>query len=184
MDLGVFLESPQGSQSLSRVGACRCAFLPSCSSSVTLPFPCILGSVAFPRGFPRGFPTTLSTVMSHVPPSCQSILGLKVDAMPGKHASASLQHPALQRCLDSDPQPALPVVTLPRHPKKPNLCLPQVVESHHSPSNISSLQLKARVSQLSFCDPSGYASICLKKWNICFKAKVIFIFLDFSSACP
>ena len=78
MDLGVFLESPQGSQSLSRVGACTCAFLPSCSSSVTLPFPCILGSVAFPRGFPRGFPTTLSTVMSHVPPSCQSILGLKL----------------------------------------------------------------------------------------------------------
>ena len=38
---------------------------------------------AFPPGFPRRFPT----VMSHVPPSCQSILGLKVDAMPGKQAS-------------------------------------------------------------------------------------------------
>ena len=38
MDLGVFLESPQGSQSSSRVGACTFAFLPSCSSSVTLPF--------------------------------------------------------------------------------------------------------------------------------------------------
>ena len=38
MDLGVLLESPQGSQSSSRVGACTCAFLPSCSSSVTLPF--------------------------------------------------------------------------------------------------------------------------------------------------
>ena len=52
MDLGVLLESPQRSQSLSRVGACTCAFLPSCSSNVTLPFPWIKGSGAFPRGFP------------------------------------------------------------------------------------------------------------------------------------
>ena len=37
-NLGVLLESPQGSQSSSRVGACTCAFLPSCSCSVTLPF--------------------------------------------------------------------------------------------------------------------------------------------------
>ena len=60
MDLGVLLKSPQGSQSSSRVGACTCAFLPSCSSSVTLPFKWIKGSVAFPRGFPRGFPSRLS----------------------------------------------------------------------------------------------------------------------------
>ena len=52
MDLGVLLESPQGSQSSYRVGACTCAFLPSCSSSVALPFAWIKGSVAFPRGFP------------------------------------------------------------------------------------------------------------------------------------
>ena len=66
MDLGVLLESPQGSQSSSRVGACTCAFLPSCSSSVTLPFVWIKGSVACPRGFatrlsheafPQGCPT-------------------------------------------------------------------------------------------------------------------------------
>ena len=44
--------TPQGSQSSSRVGAFTCAFLPSCSSSVTLPFAWIKGSVAFPRGFP------------------------------------------------------------------------------------------------------------------------------------
>ena len=59
-------ESPQGSQSSSRVGACTCAFLPSCSSSVTLPFAWIKGSVAYPRcfpaslsheGFPQGCPT-------------------------------------------------------------------------------------------------------------------------------
>ena len=52
MDLGVLLESPQGSQSSSRVGACTRAFLPSCNSSVTLPFAWIKGSGAFPRGFP------------------------------------------------------------------------------------------------------------------------------------
>ena len=52
MDLAVLLESPQGSQSSSRVGACTCAFLPSCSSSVTLPFAWIKGSGALPRGFP------------------------------------------------------------------------------------------------------------------------------------
>ena len=33
--------------------ACTCDFLPSCSSSVTLPFACIKGSVAFPRSYPR-----------------------------------------------------------------------------------------------------------------------------------
>ena len=52
MDLGVRLESPQGSQSSSRVGACTCVFLPNCSSSVTFPFARIKGSVSFPRGFP------------------------------------------------------------------------------------------------------------------------------------
>ena len=50
--LRVLLDSPQGSQSWSRVGACTCAFLPSCSSSVGLPFAWIKGSVSFPRGFP------------------------------------------------------------------------------------------------------------------------------------
>ena len=52
MDLGVLLKSPQGSQSSSRVGACTCAFLPSCSSSVALPYAWIKGSVSFPQGFP------------------------------------------------------------------------------------------------------------------------------------
>ena len=79
MDLGVLLESPQGSQSSSRVGACTCAFLLSCSSSVPLPFAWIKGSVAFPRGFPTG--------LSHVPPWCESIFGLKVEAVQGKQVS-------------------------------------------------------------------------------------------------
>ena len=64
--LGVLLESPQGNQSSSQVGACTCAFLPSCSSSVTLPFGLIKATWAFPRGFlmrlsfeafPQGCPT-------------------------------------------------------------------------------------------------------------------------------
>ena len=79
MDLGVLLESPQGSQSSSRVGACTCAFLPSCSSSVALPFAWIKGSVPFPRGFPTG--------LLHVPPLCESIFGLKVEAEQGKQVS-------------------------------------------------------------------------------------------------
>ena len=54
-DLEGLLESPQGSQSSSPVVACTCAFLPSCSSSVTLPLVWIKGSVAFPRGFPTRF---------------------------------------------------------------------------------------------------------------------------------
>ena len=77
MDLGVLLESPQGSQSSSRVGACRCAFLPSCSSSVTLPFAWNKGSVAFPRGFP----TKLSHSAVPRAPWCESIHGLKVEAV-------------------------------------------------------------------------------------------------------
>ena len=57
MDLGVLLETPQGSQTSSRVGACTCAFLPCCTSIVTLPFAWIKGSGAFLRGFPtRLFP--------------------------------------------------------------------------------------------------------------------------------
>ena len=85
-------ESPQGSQSSSRVGECTCPFLPSCSSSVTLPFAWIKGSVPFPRGFPtslshEAFPRAFPTVLSHVPPWCESILGLKVEAVQGKQVS-------------------------------------------------------------------------------------------------
>ena len=61
MDLGVLLESPQGSQSLSRVGACSCAFISSSSSSVTLAF-AYQGICGFPswlshEAFPQGCPT-------------------------------------------------------------------------------------------------------------------------------
>ena len=79
MYLWVLLESPQGRQSSYRVGACTCDFLPSCSRSVTLPFAWSKGSVAFPRGFPTG--------LSHVPPWCESILGLKVKTVQRKQVS-------------------------------------------------------------------------------------------------
>ena len=79
MDLGVLLESPQGCQSSSRVGPCTCAFLPSCSSSVTLPFAWIKGSVVSLEAFPRGFPTGLP----HEQLWCESILVLKVEAVQG-----------------------------------------------------------------------------------------------------
>ena len=92
MDLGVLLESPKGSQSLSRVGACTCAFLPSCGRNVGLPFAWIKRSVAFHRGFPRrlsheAFPRGFPIVLSHVPPWCESILGLKVEAVLGNQVS-------------------------------------------------------------------------------------------------
>ena len=45
-----------------------------------LPVAWIKGSVAFPRGFLRGFPTGLS----HVLLWCESILGVKVEAVQGK----------------------------------------------------------------------------------------------------
>ena len=51
----------------------------SFSSSITLPFAWIKGSVAFPGGFPTG--------LSHVPPWCESILGLKIEAVQGKQVS-------------------------------------------------------------------------------------------------
>ena len=74
MDLGVLLESPQGSQSSSRVGACTCDFLPSCSRSVTHSFTWNKGSVPFPRvfptrlsheAFPQGCPTCHSGVSQY-----------------------------------------------------------------------------------------------------------------------
>ena len=42
-------------------------------------FPSRLSNEAFPRGFPTG--------LSHVPPWCESIIGLKVEAVQGKQVS-------------------------------------------------------------------------------------------------
>ena len=80
------------SQSSYLLGACMCNFLQSCSSSVTLPFAWIQESVAFLGGFPtrlshEAFPRRFPTGLSHVPPWCESILGLKVEAVQGKQVS-------------------------------------------------------------------------------------------------
>ena len=83
MDLGVLLESPQGSQSSSREGYARA--LSSQAVAAVWRFPSRgsrdlwLSIEAFPPGFPAG--------LSHVPPWCESILGLKVEAVQGKQVS-------------------------------------------------------------------------------------------------
>ena len=83
MDLGVLLQSPQGSQSSSQVGACTCAFLPAVAAVSRFPShgsrDLWLSLEAFPRGFPTG--------LSHVPPWCESILRLKVEAVQGNQVS-------------------------------------------------------------------------------------------------
>ena len=64
--LGNFWSLPRAVSPRLERGACTCAFLPSCSSSVTLPFAGIKGSGAFPlvfptrlshEAFPQGCPT-------------------------------------------------------------------------------------------------------------------------------
>ena len=83
MDLGVLLESPQGSQSSSRGGNTR-AHSSSAVAAVSQ-FPSRgsrdlwLSLEAFPRGF--------TTELSHVPPGCEAILGLKVEAVQRKQFS-------------------------------------------------------------------------------------------------
>ena len=79
MNLGVHLESPQGSQSWSPVGACTSAFIPSCSSNVTLRATWKMVLWLSLEAFPRGFPTGLSLL----PPWCELILGVKVEAVQG-----------------------------------------------------------------------------------------------------
>ena len=74
------------------MGAFTCAFLPSCSSSVTLPFAWIKVSAAFPRGFAtslflEAFPRDFPKGLSHVPPCFVSILGKKVEAVQEKQVS-------------------------------------------------------------------------------------------------
>ena len=87
MDLRVLLESPQGSQSSSQWGHARA--LSSRAVAAVSPsrrvdhgisgFPSRLSHEVFPRGVPTG--------LSHVPQWCESILGLKVEAVQGKQVS-------------------------------------------------------------------------------------------------
>ena len=83
MDLGVLLESPQGSQSSFRVGAG--SELSSRAVAAVSRFhsrgsrDLWLSIESFPRGFPTG--------LSQVPPWCESILGLKVKTVQGEQVS-------------------------------------------------------------------------------------------------
>ena len=87
MDLRVLLESPQGSQSSSQWGHARA--LSSRVVAAVSPtrrvdhgisgFPSWLSHQVFQRGFPTG--------LSHVPPWCESILGLKVETVQGNQVS-------------------------------------------------------------------------------------------------
>ena len=83
MNLGVLLEFPQGShphlewghaRALSSRAVAALSRFPSCGSRDLW-----LSIKAFPRGFPTG--------LSHVPPWCESILGLKVKPVQGKQVS-------------------------------------------------------------------------------------------------
>ena len=64
MYLGALLESPQGSQSSSRVGACTCTFLRAVAAVLSFPSrgsrDLWLSLEAFHDAFPPGFPTRLS----------------------------------------------------------------------------------------------------------------------------
>ena len=83
MDLGVLLESPRGVSPRLESGHARA--LSSRAVAAVSRFPSRgsrdlwLSLEAFPRGFSSG--------LSHVPPWCESILGLKVEAVPGKQVS-------------------------------------------------------------------------------------------------
>ena len=87
MDLGYFWCLPRGvsprlewghARALSYRAVAAVSRFPLCGSTDQG-----LSLEAFHEAFPRGFPTGLS----HVPPWCESILGLKFEAVPGKQAS-------------------------------------------------------------------------------------------------
>ena len=83
MDLGVLLSLPRGVSPHLDWGPARA--LSSQAVSAVSRFPS-LGSKdlwLFLEAFPRGFPTGLS----HVPPWCESILGLKMEAVQVKQVS-------------------------------------------------------------------------------------------------
>ena len=80
MDLGVLLESLEGSQSSSRLGHARAFSFRAVAAVSLFPSRGSRDSRLSLKASPRGFPTGLS----HVPPWCESILGLKVEAVQGK----------------------------------------------------------------------------------------------------
>ena len=87
MDLGYFWNLPRGVSPRLEWGHAQALFsraVAAVSHSLRVDqeicgFPSRLSHEAFPRGFPTG--------LSHVPPWCECILGLKVEAVQGKQVS-------------------------------------------------------------------------------------------------
>ena len=83
MDIGVLLESPQGSQSSFEWAHARALSFRAVAAVSRFPWhgsrDLWLSLDAFPQGFPTG--------LSHVPPWFESILGLKVEAVQEKQVS-------------------------------------------------------------------------------------------------
>ena len=87
MDLGVLLESPRAVSPRIVSGHARALYSRAVAAGSRFPsggsrdlvFPTRLCHEAFPRSFPTG--------LSHLPPCCESILGLKVEAVQGKQVS-------------------------------------------------------------------------------------------------
>ena len=83
MDLWVLLESPQGSQSSSRWGDARALSSRAVAAVSCLPSRGSSDLWLSHEAFTQGCPARLS----HVPQWCESILGLKVEAVQGKQVS-------------------------------------------------------------------------------------------------
>ena len=83
MDLGVLLESPQGSQSSFEWAHARALTSGAVAAVSCFPSPGSRDLWLSVEAFFRGFPTGLS----HVPPWCESILGLKFEELQGKKFS-------------------------------------------------------------------------------------------------
>ena len=89
MDLGVLLESLRAVSPLLHWGHARALSSRSVAAVSRFPSRGLRDEELSLEAFPRGFPTELS----HVPPWCESILGLKVEAVQGKQVSLNgLRH--------------------------------------------------------------------------------------------
>ena len=83
MDLGVLLESLRAVSPLHEWGHARALFSRAVAAVQRFPSRGSRDLWLSLKAFPRGFPTGLS----HVPSWCESILGLKVEAVHGKQFS-------------------------------------------------------------------------------------------------
>ena len=83
MDIGVLLQTPRGVSPRLEWGHARALSIRAVAAVSRFPSRGSRDQGLSLEAFPRGFPTWLS----HVPPWCESILGLKVEAVQGKQVS-------------------------------------------------------------------------------------------------